>query len=279
MSPGTPATGSPMAGSPTNRKRRGHFSSSVVLLLIFTNGISFLCGTLHASNAAIATNIPKHRQLPNQAEPCPPCDCKCAEKKCPEKEECPEPEEKECPELECPPQKDCPAIPDSPESRVLSSGTSKSYNPFPELVDRFAAGMAYTTQENFTKTFDLGVPIDRPNKEGEKGVLIIYNTPESIPRRAQRGVDISGGPISAREATENCDQMNVLFTYHEGRRKQCLAIVPQYESFHVQKWLRVSVCCHLEFVLELQLGHILTLSSFFHFCRCLTKGRPWGANH
>lgn len=222
--PGTPNTvGIPIPGSPTNRKRKAHISTSVVLLLIFTNGVSFLCGTFHASNAAIATNLSKHRQLPNQLDGCPP------PTKCPA-----------CPKAPtCPPPKDCPET----ETRELKasppSTKGKFPNPFPEMVNRFAVGMTYTTQENFTKTYDIGAPVDHPKQEGDKGVLIIYNTPESLPRRAQRGIDISTGPIAAKEATENCDQMNIVFSHHEGRRKQCTAILPQYESFHIQKWMRV----------------------------------------
>ena len=45
---------------------------------------------------------------------------------------------------------------------------------------------------------------------------------------------------SAEEAVENCDHVNLIFTDHESRRKQCIAIMPQYESFHIQKWMRVS---------------------------------------
>lgn len=128
------------------------------------------------------------------------------------------------------------------ESQSKAASTSESgkrTQPFPELVDRFAVGWAYTTQDNFTKTYDLGVPIDIPKQPGDEGVLILYNTPDSVPRRAKQGVDLTNAPITAREATENCDQMNVVFSYHEGRKKQCLAIVPQYEAYHIQKWMRV----------------------------------------
>ena len=77
------------------------------------------------------------------------------------------------------PQKECP----KQEERSMTAATSSTVsNPFPPSVSRFAVGFAHTTQENFTKTYDLGVPIDRPQKEGDTGVLILYNTPESMPR-------------------------------------------------------------------------------------------------
>lgn len=271
--PSTPST--PTSPSIAAKKRKAQLSSSTILLLIFTNGLSFFAGNFYATQVYTTNEslgaVPKQRQLPNQLDRsmCPP-PTKCPKAKkcpvCPEEKECPEPEEsncpvctepqeKECPKAkecpkeecevceeceECPPEKECPTLRQAPSSKTKQAPaqSTNSNNPFPELVSRFAAGMAYATHDNFTKTYDLGVPLDIPQKEGDKGVLIIYNTPKSKPFRAQRE-DISGAPLSALEATQNCDQMNVVFSYHEGRRKQCLAIVPQYESFHMQKWMRV----------------------------------------
>lgn len=229
MMPTLNHTTSPSAGG---RKRNGSVLSGTTLFLLFcSNAISFLVGSTYASSACHASTslhssgrqvpLPKERQLP--VNNCPPSP------KCPECAQCED--IPVCPKCEiC---EKCPA--DSSTALKSASSNTNSANPFPETVNRFVVGMAHTTQENFTKTYDLGVPIDRPVKEGDTGVLILYNTPESMPRKRHTGLE----PLSALEATQNCDQMNVVLSYHEGRRKQCLAIVPQYESFHIQKWMRV----------------------------------------
>lgn len=107
-------------------------------------------------------------------------------------------------------------------------------------MDRFAVGMAHVSQANFTHKFDLGAPIDTPAHEGESAVIIIYNTESAMPNKRRNQLPTSNALLSPEEATENCDHMNVISTYHEGKhRRQCLAIVPQYESYHIQKWMRV----------------------------------------
>ena len=55
------------------------------------------------------------------------------------------------------------------------------------------------------------------------------------PRSRQRGQQ-----LSVEDATKNCDQLHVVLAQPEGnKRKQCLAVMGQYESFHVQKFMRL----------------------------------------
>ena len=231
---------SSMMMSKSKKREERPLSTSTILLLLFSNAVSALIGCTFASTPAMNSDLQPH-QLPNQA--CPP---QKLPPKCPI---CPEPEEKERPV--CPPPKECPAT-ESPGLRnqqmqgqeqevkiSTTSGAQRTTDLFPEIVNRFAVGMAHTPQENFTKKFDLGVPIDLPKQIGDTGVLIIYNSEKSMPTRRQNTLTKNSELLSPEEATENCDYMNVVTTWHEGHRRQCLAIVPQYESFHIQKWMRV----------------------------------------
>ena len=84
------------------------------------------------------------------------------------------------------------------------------------MVSGFVAGMAHTTKENFTNTFDLGYPVDPPKNQGDQGVLILYNSEKAMPNRRGDHLQL----LSAEEATKNCDYMNVITTYHEGQRRQ-----------------------------------------------------------
>ena len=107
-------------------------------------------------------------------------------------------------------------------------------------VGNMVAGMAITPKSNFTDLIDLGVPLDR-FKTGSTHALMLYSGKRAMPRSLkQQSYEQSSVPeVVASNAIENCDYLNVLLVDHSGNRKQCLALVPQYESFHVQKWMRV----------------------------------------
>lgn len=224
-------------GSPNGatKRRKAPISTSTILLLIFSNGISFLGGAFYASNAAISTTLQQQQQqrLPQQQQNCPVC---------PPAQDCPE---SSCPE--CPPPKECPKQESSSslfarqQQEISLKGGRNSKGYLPEMVNRFAYAMAHTSQENFTKTFDLGVPIDYPEKEGDKGVLILYSNEKSMPNNRRRSLKQTVELLSPEEATENCHHMNVVLTNHDGRRQQCVAIVPQYESYHIQSESRIIV--------------------------------------
>jgi hypothetical protein len=103
-------------------------------------------------------------------------------------------------------------------------------------VGRFAVAMSRVSKQEFTDTYDLGVPLDPPSA-GAEDVLIMYSNDKAMP--SNFGNDPNVIPeLSMPNAVENCDYMNVLLTDH-GRRKQCVVIMPQYESFHLQKWMRI----------------------------------------
>jgi hypothetical protein len=110
-----------------------------------------------------------------------------------------------------------------------------------EYMANFAVSMARTSKTEFANTFDMGVPVD-PSSYGSKDVLIIYGTKESRPTARRKAGSNNAVPrLPVEEATANCDFMNVVLTHQIGDRSQCIAIVPQYESYHVQKWMRIDV--------------------------------------
>lgn len=175
------------------------------------------------------------------------------------------------------------------EREGASSG-GRSPELFPPEVHRFAVGMANTKKEDFTSNFELGVPLDLP-KEGEENVLILYSKHGAMPKKMQKSKPSTIELLSTKEAVENCDYLNMIFTHHSGDRNQCLAILPQYvccflilcmnpnlcspsvlcrahlsvslpckllllkESYHIQKWMRVPPTGHgeLDSAYDLQL--------------------------
>ena len=99
--------------------------------------------------------------------------------------------------------------------------------------------MARTSKIDFFHQMDIGVPMDIP-KSGDTDVLLLYQRTAALPPGYSKAVagDNTGIPaIDMQHAVQNCDFVNVVLTDH-GTRNQCIAIIPQYESYHVQKWIR-----------------------------------------
>jgi hypothetical protein len=101
--------------------------------------------------------------------------------------------------------------------------------------------MARVDKADFVEHIDPGVPLDAP-KKGNSQVLVLYNSPASVPEMYREADNLNQGNqnphLDTATALENCEMLNVVLQHNTGGRKQCVAIVPQYESFHIQKWMR-----------------------------------------
>jgi len=125
---------------------------------------------------------------------------------------------------------------------------SQSTFSFPSTMSRYLVGMARTEKMDFVENLDLGVPVDDPASNAqtgkkEKDVLLLYQKASALPTNynSDNHSDEDGSVpmFSTQEALENCDFVNVILTDHSAGRNQCWAMVPQYESYHVQKWMRI----------------------------------------
>jgi len=106
-----------------------------------------------------------------------------------------------------------------------------------DTMGRFAVAMGAVSKQEFTELYDLGVPLDRVSS-GSEDMLMLYSSSKALPNNF--GEDFNQiVHLDAKDAVENCEFLNILLTDH-GNRKQCIAIVPQYESYHLQKWMRVN---------------------------------------
>jgi hypothetical protein len=118
-------------------------------------------------------------------------------------------------------------------------------------IGNYVRGMALVPKSNLTHVMDMGVPLD-PLKEGSDHVLMIYSRDQALPNvlnseyspmhklHPSSSSSSSLLPVLDMEtATAKCDYVHVILTDHSKQRNQCLAIVPQYESFHLQKWMRI----------------------------------------
>ncbi|VEU34026.1 unnamed protein product [Pseudo-nitzschia multistriata] len=117
------------------------------------------------------------------------------------------------------------------------------FSPRTEFVDR----------DEFVARFDsLGVPFDTSEQKSNDRVAIVYGDTSALPEREAvvEGSKKLGGfgrepnekrgvLLSVDDATKNCNNLHVVLTNFD-RRKECVALVGQYESFHLHKLMRAS---------------------------------------
>lgn len=99
----------------------------------------------------------------------------------------------------------------------------------PPSMNKLFAGMARVSRDAFIQRFDVGVPMD-PTKKGNEEVMIFYSDEHALPHKSAR----EGIP---KRAVEHCDNLKIILT-EPGKTKQCLAKVGQWESYHIQRFIR-----------------------------------------
>ena len=115
---------------------------------------------------------------------------------------------------------------------------------FPDTMERFANGIARVNKDKLDEFFDFGNPIKKGQK-GTEDALVLYHSKNAIPKDASVAHSVTfddgnGIPLlDIPTATENCDAMNVVFTANPGNTRQCTALIGNYESYHIQRWMRV----------------------------------------
>ena len=146
------------------------------------------------------------------------------------------------------------------KSAATATMTAPQLLKFPDSTKNYASGMVRTPKTDFFERLDLGVPMDLP-KENDSEVLVLYNRQQAIPKHyndpslldganadADAGDDDSTSTDSppsqipvmgSEDALKHCEIVNVVLTNHDRRQNICTAIVPQYESYHIQKWMRI----------------------------------------
>ena len=97
-------------------------------------------------------------------------------------------------------------------------------------------------RDAFAEAFDTGVPMDASTPNNQH-VLLIYSRSISLPTDATLAEQVSTPgdvpTLSVKDATENCDFLNIILTEPKSNRAQCIAVMGQYESFHIQKFMRL----------------------------------------
>jgi hypothetical protein len=126
-----------------------------------------------------------------------------------------------------------------------------------KYTGNYVAGFEFLDRDEFIHQFDSdlgGVPMDDSDKHGNQKVMLLYSDNSAFPddntskntnntdniREVQN--DNPENPntqfLNVNDATKNCNQLHLIFT-STNRHKQCIAIIGQYESFHIQKLMRI----------------------------------------
>jgi Nucleotide-diphospho-sugar transferase len=138
--------------------------------------------------------------------------------------------------------------------RTLTTETSATklgnHSIFPDSLSSLFTGASMVRRDSFIQEFDVGVPWNSA-KPGATDVLLLYGSELSLPsdyyENSSNSNKVARGPgkslirasyDSAMDATKNCHALKVILTGPNSKH-ECVAIVPQWESFHVQNFLRI----------------------------------------
>ena len=139
---------------------------------------------------------------------------------------------------------------------------------FPETTSKFVIGSALIGKNDFLANFDYGIPKppskrDHESDPGKDDVILLYGSTKALPDRSTGVVylDESGNGtslphLSAQDATKNCGALNVIFTDSRKDMQQCIAIVANYESYHIQRWMRINPAGNHPLDISLPLSHV-----------------------
>lgn len=130
-----------------------------------------------------------------------------------------------------------PAPPKEEEQQHPLQYVNHRKRPFPLTSDKMFVDYATVPRKKFNDMVNIGVPIDN-TRDGAEDVLVLYTSAESIPKKMGWHHDKVG--LDPTKALENCHTVKVVL--HDPAVKnhqQCIAIVPQWESYTVHKWMRV----------------------------------------
>lgn len=147
------------------------------------------------------------------------------------------------------------------EAKPNNSASSETRR-FPKTVEKVATGMARIKKDDLNMFFDFGNPMDVGESSKWKEALMIYQSTSAVPstdKLLSHSTQFNDGPIpliDPKTATENCDAMNVIFTGNPGNTRQCTAIIGNFESYHIDRWMRVDTTKSTPITPELPLVHV-----------------------
>ena len=124
-------------------------------------------------------------------------------------------------------------------SKTNSNTTTGRQPPFPKSLDNMFVDYATVPRDDFFELFDIGVPKD-PVTDGAEDVMILYTSDKALPW-GEGSMANDKFDFNVKDAVANCHTVKVILQEPSKKRKtnQCFAFVPQWESYHVHKFMRL----------------------------------------
>ena len=113
---------------------------------------------------------------------------------------------------------------------------------FPPELQGLAKGVARVSKAAFLERLDTGHAREHKFSPAHSHVLILYQHKNALPKN--RATTTTAGKVpelSFDEATENCQNVHVVSTKPFHGLHQCLALVGQFESYEVDRYMRITV--------------------------------------
>ena len=141
-----------------------------------------------------------------------------------------------CPECEPPLPKGAP-VPrrDLANALAESDGSNGLFDArFPPSLRNFMHNFGTVPREDMNSLLEIGVPLDELKAGDTEDAIILYPHTNTMPT----SVDSLTG-MNATAATENCMSVKVILQDNKPKKRQCMVIMPQWESLHVHKFMRL----------------------------------------
>jgi len=139
--------------------------------------------------------------------------------------------EDKCPVVDCSRKPVCPACPEITSNNNADEDRTEK-DPagtiFPSTLSKVVVGHTTVKRESITDLLNIGVPLDE-TKRGAEDALVLYNDKFSVPTSPTNDV---------ASALANCTTVRVIL-YQPGGTRQCMAIIPQWESYYLHKFMRI----------------------------------------
>jgi hypothetical protein len=117
---------------------------------------------------------------------------------------------------------------------------------FSSELSGLAVGMVRSQKNDFLTHFDYGLPKSHQIDDEASEIIILYSHADSMPssltsKNSMRESNDEIPLLAATLATENCELLNVVVTgKQKGSMNRCVALMDGTESFHLQRWMRMS---------------------------------------
>jgi hypothetical protein len=120
-------------------------------------------------------------------------------------------------------------------SAQKQSNSNNDSSPFPATMNKFIHSFGTVPRNDMDALLEIGVPMDPIKKgSGNEEALILYPTEKALPGHHTLL------QMNASTATQNCMSVKMILQDVKPKKRQCLVIMPQWESNHVHKFMRLT---------------------------------------